>query len=178
MEVHQMNEFQSLEREVVEGLRLCQFISIQRPGIKMHSLQLLVLPSFGNLEAWDLFQVVRKGQRDNVLVHSTWRRDIDLEAFRSPVERLKHPPKYQPTFDAESVELSAEELNKTLEPLRTMRIPLFADVSTVSIDGLGYELAVGCVTELARLRWCNRAPEPWAPVQAYVDEMLGMSHTN
>ncbi len=152
---------------VPEKLRLASNLQ----GSGTHICQLLILPSFENSVSWDVTETRAKENQPR-WYRTCWRRDIDLEAFRSPVERLRHPRPYRPTIEAGWYPIDPGQFGALIEKFRATPIPLDASENIGGVDGTTYELAFSRYFTKARIRWWARMPEAWKPLEPIVIEMF------
>ena len=101
MEQEQRDEFFRVRESAYDALRFGTLIDRDRSDAVC---QFLILPSFENPISWDVIDVgSNRHGAQNRLYRSCWRMDVDSAAMRSPVERVKHPRPYAPTFETEWV---------------------------------------------------------------------------
>src|SRR5947209_3792842 len=111
-----MNEFYALREAAYDGLRLGKYIDCHRSA---SVCRFLILPSFDNPVSWDVLHVVaRRAAAQTRLYRSCWRMDLDEDAMRSPVERLKHPRPYAPTIETKWVLIDRGHIEAILARLR------------------------------------------------------------
>jgi hypothetical protein len=82
--------------------------------------------------------------------------DVDGDAMRSPVERLKYPRPYSPTIEVNWVLVDRGRVEAILARLREIPIPLVVN-HRVGLDGTTVELSVGNT----RISWWQDLPEEW-----------------
>jgi len=122
MEAEQSTEFSAVSKLAYEMLRLGTPFD---PHRMVPLCQYLILPSFENPIKWEAIRVRSKQDADHTRLNRIcWRRDLDSEAFRSPVERLKHPRPYQPTIETNWVPIDQDQMDAILARCRAIRIPL------------------------------------------------------
>lgn len=153
--LHQMTQDLRNRRFLPEGTR-------ERPVA-----QILVLPSFGNYQAWDVLEEHKRSYAplEYHAYQTTWRCDVDREAFETPVARLKYPRPFVPTVEAIQADLKTDELNEHLQRLATISVPLFSPTEGMWRDGTVYELAVGGFFRCGRVRWHCEMPKEWEPLK-------------
>jgi hypothetical protein len=97
--------------------------------------------------------------------------DVDLEAMRTPVERIRHPRPYLPTIEADSVPFDESALQATIESLRMTRIPVAISSSRLGLDGTSYELTFGDEFNGVNLRWWCELPDEWSNLRTATAEI-------
>lgn len=137
MTQEQGEEFGRLREKITTQLRQREFINAPtaRPVF-----QFLVLPTWAPLTAWDVY---RRGDVEGslTLVRSCWRWDVDVEKFRSPIERLKHPGQISPTLEINQLNVDPDSLRQLVAELPL--VEMHPEPSpNVTLDGVRYELAV------------------------------------
>jgi hypothetical protein len=134
--------------------------------------QLLILPSFENAVSWDVIRIVsRDDGAQTRLYRSCWRMDIDSEAMSSPVERLKLPRPYSPTFETDWVLVDKERLEAILARLNAARVPLTVGTARLGCDGTSFELSVGDFFNNARIGWWQDLPEEWRELRPVIADL-------
>jgi hypothetical protein len=170
VEREQIDEFSLVRDAALDAVRLGACIDRNNSG---RVCQLLVLPSFENLISWDVIKVVsRQSGPQNRLYRSCWRMDLDYQAFRSPVERVKHPRPFSPTFEKDWVPIDSANLEAILSRLRSIRIPLSPASQVVGADGTSFELEIHDLFCYARIRWWCDMPEDWRELEPVVTDLL------
>lgn len=168
METEQMLEWGMVRDRAVAHLRQCEHIDISK---HRPEAQLLILPSFTDSIVVD---VIRSS--DELAAYIThWRQTTDIKAFATPVERLKHPTPFIPTYDSTRVDISTDQLDSVLTQLRRTRINLSPTTNSISVDGTSYELNSGRGYTGIRLRWHNQLPAEWSVLNPVVDALHGMA---
>ena len=163
-----MLEWGIVRDRAVAHLRQCEHINIakHRP-----QTQFLILPSFTDSIAVDIVQSA--AQLAAYVTH--WRQTTDIEAFATPVDRLKHPTPFIPTFDSTRVGISSDQLDSLLTDLTTTQINLSPTTNSISLDGTSYELNSGTGYTGIRLRWHNQLPKDWSVLSLVVDAFQAMA---
>jgi hypothetical protein len=165
----QIDEFCTVRESAHAALRLGPRIDRHR---SLPLCQFLILPSFENCISWDVLKLdSRDSGAQTRLYRSCWRNDADTEAFRSPVERLKHPRPYSPTLETDWVLIEKDKLESILSRFRTIRIPLTLTTSHAGLDGTSFELALGDAFCNARITWWCELPEEWKELRPVVAEL-------
>ncbi|MBI2827408.1 MAG: addiction module protein [Planctomycetia bacterium] len=158
-----------LQEAACEGFRRGAYIG-KHPSLSV--CQLLILPSFENAVSWDVVHVTaRRADPHTRLYRSCWRMDIDEQAMRSPVERMKHPRPYTPTVEVDWVLIDGEHVESILARLRTFRVPLAVANPSVGCDGTTFELFVGEFFCNARICWWCDLPEEWRELQPVITDL-------
>jgi hypothetical protein len=99
------------------------------------------------------------------------RRDIDSQAMRNPVERLKHPRPYPPTIEVDWVPIDRPVIEAVLAGLRANAIPLAVANAPMGCDGTSFELFVGDGFCNARITWWCNLPREWQKLQRSIAEL-------
>ncbi len=169
MELEQANEWLFLEKDAIN--LMSQGPHDARKGI----VQVLVFPAFDNSHRSDIIEQLRPSRTsDYIGIRTEWRKDKDLEKFRTPVERLKYPRILTPTLETRSVQLDTKFVEGILGRLRTLSIPVWIDKPRgIGLDGIFFELRLGSSGFLnANYRWWVEPPEEWQPLAEVVQSVL------
>jgi hypothetical protein len=102
MEKELQNEFYELNVSTWRLLR-------QRDHI-LHSkhcpiFQYLVMPWFQNTLCLDFVFT----EEVLAIYHTTWRKDLDIQAFATPVERMKYPRRLTPTVESDLLSIDEND---------------------------------------------------------------------
>jgi hypothetical protein len=93
-----------------------------------------------------------------------WRSDLDLEKFKSPVERLRHPKDLAPTIENEAVWLTGDDIEDFVQRIRGISIPFFlGSPSVVGCDGTSFEFRYDELFFGGSLHWWEDRPLEWRP---------------
>ena len=169
METEQREEFYAIREEAYNGLQSGKYIDRFR---SVSVCRYLILPSFENPVSWDVIRVVaRRAEAQTRLYRSCWRMDIDQQAMRSPIERLKHPRPYTPTIEVNCVSIDRNQVEAVLSQIRFKPIPLAIEHPPAGCDGTSFELALGDFFCNARIRWWCDLPTEWKDLKPVVAEL-------
>lgn len=125
-------------------------------------LQLLVIPSFEIVNSYNIFRIISHNQPTSYLVKTVnWRYDLDLEKFRTPLERLKYPATLVPTLESKSSPITAETVEQILDQFRHISLPMWTDNKALGLDGTSYEIQLGDGFLLSRFHWWHEQPTEW-----------------
>ena len=163
-----MMEWGLVRNRAVAHLRECGHIRVSK---HRPQAQFLILPSFTDSIAVDIVR-----SNDELAGYVThWRQTTDITAFATPVERLKHPTPFIPTYDSTRVDISSNQLDSLLTELTTTRINVSPTTNSISVDGTSYELSAGTGYSGIRLRWHNQLPQDWSVLSPVVDAFQTMA---
>ena len=167
MEAEQTVEWIEVRDQAIGHLRSRDYISRRRYD---PLVQFLMLPSFADAKAVDVLRT-----NDRLVAFATyWHHDSDIQAFCSPVERLKHPRPFVPTFESIPIEIESETLDQLLGLIATTHISLKPQSSSVALDGVSYELRFGAGLVYTHLRWHNSIPADWSSLSPIVEKFMSM----
>jgi hypothetical protein len=167
MEQDQQIEWQLFRDQACEHLRRVDHA--RKPRYKP-LLQFLRLPSFGDVKCVDVLQ-----KDDEILAfQTTWFVSRDFDRIATRLERLKHGRFLAPTLASIQLAESSTELEFLIDGVRSLFIPLTNVESSVSIDGVGYELMIGYWLHGIRVYWHNTLPEGWGMIAPAVDVLYEM----
>ena len=168
MEAEQMIEWGLVRDRAVAHMRECGHIRVSK---HRPQAQFLILPSFTDSIAVDIVR-----SNDELAAYVThWRLSTDIEAFATPVERLKHQTPFMPTYDTARINITHDRLNSILVQLSATQVQLSPTTNSISLDGTSYELNSGTGFTGVRLRWHNQLPEEWSFLISVVDELQEMA---
>ncbi len=129
-------------------------------------------PSFEEMTGIEVYDLsLRCDESAYCGIITVWRRDLDREKFRTPVERLKHPRDLEPTIERQEVEIDARWFEGVLERLAKVSIPVRPREAPGGLDGTSYSLEIGDSLGGLELSWWCDGPEEWHPVIAIADEI-------
>ena len=168
MEAEQMLEWGMVRDRAVAHLRQCGHIDISK---HRPQAQYLILPSFADSIAVDI--VRSKDELAAYLTH--WRQTSDIEAFATPVVRLKHPTPFIPSYDSARIAIPDDQLDSLLNQMAATRINLSPTTNSISVDGTSYELSSGRAYTGIRLQWHNQLPADWSVLSPVVDAFQAMA---
>jgi hypothetical protein len=123
------------------------------------------LPSFDPPYVWSIYSPLSNANdRIPFATFSTWRKDIDSEKFRSPVERRKYPSVIAPTIEQRSINLSKEWVATITAALSEKKISIFDNNSNYyGLDGTSYEFEYNHHFSGCTIRWHEYNTENWNP---------------
>ena len=160
-------EWGLVRNRAVAHMRECGHIRISK---HRPQAQYLILPSFTDSIAVDI--VRSSGELAAYVTH--WRQTTDIKAFATPVERLKHPTPFIPTYDSSRIDIPNDQLDSLLNQMAATRINLAPTTNSISVDGTSYELNSGTGHTGILLRWHNQLPTEWSDLSSIVDAFQGM----
>ena len=165
MESEQQIEWSMLRDRAIEHLR--DFGHVKRSKYRPVA-QFLILPSFSATRSVDLLE------RDNLLVafHSIWKSTTDMNAFATPIERMKHPRIFMPTYESLELDVNPANLQNLLSTIGSVELKLTPTTNTICVDGTSYELYVGPGYTGIRLRWHHELPDEWNTLMPIRDTFL------
>jgi hypothetical protein len=90
--------------------------------------------------------------------------DLDLEKFKTPIERLKHPKDLDPTFQSDVLWLTNTDVEQIENRIRNISIPFFLEWPSVAgLDGTRFEFRYDAFTFGGSLNWWQNFPAAWRP---------------
>jgi hypothetical protein len=169
MEQEQQGEWRALEEAARQRLRKG---SERKDAVTL--ARLLVLPSFENYRG---YQVLRWKfePKAGAVVRFTWRREVDLEKLRTPVERVKYPRLIEPTVEEDETGLSVKAVNGFAAQISALQSPVLPQRTHFGLDGTTYEFAFGDDWVGSRFVWWGQVPAGWEGLErlARMVEQLG-----
>ena len=165
MELQQQSEWHLLRSRVAENYRSFSHVDISKYHI--HA-QILVRPSFADTYCIDILR------RGDVLVafQTVWQSTIDINAFASPVERMKHPLVFIPAIASRELEVDTETIENAIAILDRTDLGLTRTTNSISLDGTLYELHIGTGHTGIRVCWHHQLPDQWESLRSPVETML------
>ena len=163
MEKEQMDEWQSFR---VEAVQLVHTGWPLGKGRKM--FQLIILPSFQNSISWELIQTgmpsdaTLHNEREFTVVRTTWRMEVDIEKFRTPIERLRFPRPLKPTMEQTQWPAKTEDADRWINQFAAA-LPSSAPVrhKSIGVDGTDLQFSFGN----SLFKWWYRAPTEWTALE-------------
>jgi hypothetical protein len=93
-------------------------------------------------------------------VHRTWRRALDHAKLETPIARLKHGPRLQPTLEERDGALPREVAEELMRRAAQLRVPVHVSAG-VTLDGVVRILRLGKPFSTARFAWNGDPPPGW-----------------
>ena len=153
-------ELQQLSAKAKQHLK-----DVPASGSYRHVFSFWTLPSFSPSSRWTVYSPVRVAHGHQPFAScSVWRSDVDLEKFRSPVERLRYPKDLTPTIDEETVSLTGEVIAEFEQTIQQISIPFFlGSPSVAGCDGTRFEFYYDQLFFGGSLHWWENHPAEWRP---------------
>jgi hypothetical protein len=129
-------------------------------------LRLAVLPSFTDPHILGLRGWPRGSSQ---VIWRRWRRDVDAEKLRNPVERLRHPRRLVPTIEEKQSIFDAARARDLVDGVSKLSIPVIPQATSIGLDGTGYELLAKDGNHSINLRWREAAPREWLPIMKWFE---------
>jgi hypothetical protein len=127
--------------------------------------QVVVLPAFEVVSSWELFEVrPRSGERFFDVILTAWEQRTDSSKFETPVERLNHAPKLEPSIRSKRTRVSAEEAAAMTAVFDGVHIPIVPGDHPFGTDGTSYRFATGDSFGGSSFEWWESGPANWAPL--------------
>lgn len=134
--------------------------------------QVAVLPSFDVATSWEVFFKRDKEAVSHFALLTTWDQSNDAAKFRTPTERLRHPPVIAPTIRTRRIALPSEPVAAWCKALRSTSIPTWPGDHVFGMDGVFYRFAAGDPFMSVTLDWWEDGPDEWAEFTAAVRNVL------
>jgi hypothetical protein len=167
----QMNEWLEFQESALQELRARDDA---RERSVLLVMRMIVLPSFQAAEKWEVCCDNSGDSGEKYFAALTrWEREADMEKFRTPVERLKHPRELAPTFTILRFDLNAHRAGYWLERFSALSVTPLPKESSIGLDGTSFELEFGHVLfSGSRFLWWNDGPPAWRELTEGVRELL------
>jgi hypothetical protein len=171
MDCEQMNEWLRFQDSALQALRAGDGGRQRGASLVM---RMLVLPSFEAAEKWEVCCDASKESQEKYFVALTrWERVTDREKFITPVERLKHPREFAPTFTILRFDLDADRAGHWLERFEALSLTPSPQEGSIGLDGTSFEMEFGDSLFLAsRFAWREDGPPAWRELTQACREML------
>jgi hypothetical protein len=144
-----------------------------------HVFSIWTWPTFGPSVRWTVYSPRPQARGKSAFASYTlWRSDLDLEKFRSPVERLRYPGDLAPTIRDESVWLTANDVEGFVQFIRGISIPIFPEnPSTFGLDGCRFEFRFAQMLFGGSSHWWENYPQEWRPFTEAIMKIIGDLNT-
>jgi hypothetical protein len=165
----QQQEFYRLTEAATESLN-----SVPESGSFVHVFSYWRLPAFDDQTRTTLYAPRRaESGKDPFVTVTIWRRKVDLEKLRDPVERLKYPRELKPTIEALSTTLEPDLVASVISDLSSISLPsIRPHEGVVGLDGIGYRFSFSQgLFSLDLSWWCDR-PETWQDATQRIEEIV------
>ncbi len=172
MDPEQFKEWQQLRANATETLRN----NSSHPKNTIKFLQLLIFSSFTASSSFEILKVWNQ-PNEYIFLQSQWNLEADLEKFRTPIERLKYPPRLSPTIENISQPASNEFIQKLLVGLEAIRLPLQSQSKAFGLDGTSFELNLYGHSWRVSYCWWNEPPAEWNSLNGITKIIMDYSNT-
>ena len=121
------------------------------------------LPSFSDQSRATLYTPRRdKARLASFVEFAVWKRDVDAEKFRTPLDRLKHPKELKPTIETSTRELGHDLVSAVINDLKQVSLScLRPDESMLGTDGTRYRFKADQGYFGLDLSWWCDGPMQW-----------------
>jgi hypothetical protein len=142
-----------------------QLMDVPASGSYRHVFSLWILPSFTPSSRWTVYSPSRSGKGNSPFAsYTVWRSDLDMEKFKSPVDRLRHPKDLAPTIENDTVLLTGDDIENFVQRIRGISIPFFlGSPSVVGCDGTSFKFHYDELFLGGSLHWWEDRPLEWHP---------------
>ena len=132
------------------------------------------LPAFHDLQRTTLYSPKRPDSgKDSFVTITKWRRELDLDKLRDPVERLKHPKELEPTIEEASIVLEPDFVARVVGDLASVSLPsIRPDESIVGLDGIRYRFAFSSGYSSIDISWWCNHPKAWQEAAKQIEEVV------
>ncbi len=140
-------------------------MDVPESGSYRQVFSLWTLPSFTPSSRWTVYSPSRsKKGKSPFASYTVWRSDLDMEKFKSPLERLRHPKDLVPTIENETVGLTGDDIEEFVQRVRGISIPFFlGSPSVVGCDGTNFKFHYDEFFFGGSLHWWEDRPLEWRP---------------
>lgn len=152
-------------QELVNELNGIEQLVTDRLGDGSWLVRLKVLPAFAD----PMVIGVQRGRSPSVVWRS-WCKQEDLNAFRSPVERMKHPRPFVPTLREVSAPADPQQVEALLRRFRVLQVPAYVPSEVAALDGVSFDLLIGGQMAESRFHWWGDHPAQWRPLMQHFSE--------
>jgi hypothetical protein len=144
-------------------------------------LQVIEIPSFDTVVGWQLFgkwTETSEGMPDEFIATRTaWLQERDMEAFRTPIDRLrvlrlKHLHRLAPALEFATVKADRDIVGGLISRLGEARMPNMITRTGVGLDGTTYEVVLGDYMAGVTFHWWEHPPEAWRELGETAMELL------
>lgn len=163
-----MKEWFTLQKEALQVLRSGYPNSFKEILKWDRKYQIIKEPSFENPISWEIFEC---NESPIICVRSEWDKLHDSQIFQSPIERLKHLGKINPSITYEKKDLGSD-IDKLLKQFSTISLPVCSCDRMLGLDGVTYELIVNeGMTKVSFQCWEGSSGN-WKDLDKYVQEII------
>lgn len=169
MQSEQQQEFYRLTEDASGTLG-----AVPESGSFIHVFSFWRLPSFHNHMRTTLYAPKRPGAgRQPFFTISTWMRDVDIEKFRDPVERLKHPKVLTPTITESATNISPETSAEVVAKLSHISLPsIRPNEGVIGTDGIQYRFSYSQGFYGLDIKWWSDLPHSWHPALEQIERLV------
>ena len=169
MQTHQQKELYQLTDVATKSID-----SVPESGSYDHVFSYWRLPAFHDLQRTTLYSPKRPESGNEPFVTITkWRRELDLEKLRDPIERLKHPKDLEPTIEEVSTVIDSDLVDKVVSELSNVSLPsIRPDEDIVGLDGISYRFAFSSGYFSLDVTWWCDYPKAWQDTARRIESII------
>ncbi len=158
MEKNHIQEFQELCQSALQRLN-----SVAASGSYQCVFSFWCLPAFADQTRVTLYTPRRdKSRLASFVEFVVWKRGVDADKFRTPLDRLMHPGKMEPTIETSTGEVAHELVADVINDLKRVSLPcLRPDEFMLGTDGVGYRFKADQGYFAVDLSWWCDGPTSW-----------------
>ncbi len=175
MQSEQQLELRHLTEAATEMLA-----SVAESGSYTRVFSFWKLPSFGDQIRYSLYAPRRSDSTLRPFLDTTiWRRSVDSEKLRDPIERLKHTRHLVPTIVESSKFLDSHAVTDAIRVLEGLGIPsLRPSEQVVGLDGTQFRFAFSQGYFSLDVCWWADRPDSWQCFAASIIELVANLQNN
>lgn len=172
MDQEHLEEWASLRNTAIQRLRE----GAARPAGRRAccvEVRYLILPSFDPSQSYEVWcRSTRSAPPEFIAAETTWRSDLDMAKFQSPVERLRHPRHLEPTIAHRTGTIYRAGIESVIANLKSLKVAVEPGAAHFGLDGVTYELQVweSSFTR-SSFTWWFGPPEPWKELAAVGEQV-------
>jgi hypothetical protein len=170
MEQEHVAEWIELQRQASAAIRARN--GPHRSGTR-RLLQIVIQPSFYSSVSWEIFAVAhpRSSDLSRFGIRTVWDQQSDFARLESPIARLRHRGKLEPSISAEQFAIPQEQGDQILDSFRSIRVPV-AVSGPGGLDGTSYGLIVEAFPCSSELWWWEEGPPAWSELISLVHDAV------
>lgn len=169
MQSEQQQELYRLTDEAADALN-----AVPESGSFTHVFSYWRLPAFYDHTRTTLYTPNRSdGEKRPFITITTWRRDVDLDKLRDPIERLKHPKFLNPTIEESAFDVSPGSVADAVATLSEISLPALRPIEkVVGLDGIGFRFSFSQGFYALDISWWMERPQAWNLATGRLEELV------
>ena len=143
-------------------------------GAFTHVFSFWRLPAFDNHTRTTLYSPrPADSSKQPFFTVTTWRRDVDVDKLRDPVERLKHPRVLKPTIEECAINVAPDVVTSIVAELAEISLPVLRpNEGIVGLDGASFRFSFSQGLYALDFTWWSGHPKWWRAAAQKIEDLV------